>query len=518
MAQGLDIIFAELGISQYLDIFVEQGFDTWATILDVTESDLDVLGVKLGHRRKLQRRIANSRGLAPEASLVSPVRASSEDTKPENPNPEPARQETKDTTVVTKRKYRRHPKADDNAPGRPPSAYVLFSNKMRDDLKGRNLTFTKIAKLVGEKWQSLSHIEKEPVETQALNAKEKYNQDLAEYKKTNEFKKYLHYLHDFKQKQLHRTQAVKNGTKHKGSSASATPGGSGAGRDSDSVVRGDAPLARKQRVGSVTSMPDYPFAAATSFSHQHSIEEPVHSPASTAFELERSPIMLSGSPHGSQWRTRSLTWSDAQASPENGVPPHLPSLPDVFNDGRMAGVARTSDNPAFGGYMPSQTSMARHSQTMPLLKHKMSSNSGFSYNRTPSDASLPIHALLSSSRSGSSPPFESYSMPFYGQQTTSDQTLPFPATTPISGATGVVSGRPTAYSWPEPWTNVISERRPPPPLTKNSSSGSSRTTDVSTTTSISVHDSAGTSAKADANLDGMNALLRAGEIVGRREG
>ena len=33
-------IFVELGLSQYLDIFVEQGFDTWDTILDITESDL----------------------------------------------------------------------------------------------------------------------------------------------------------------------------------------------------------------------------------------------------------------------------------------------------------------------------------------------------------------------------------------------------------------------------------------------------------------------------------------------
>jgi hypothetical protein len=79
---------------------------------------------------------------------------------------------------------------------------------MRDDLKGQNLTFTEIAKLVGENWQNLSPIEKETVETQALNAKEKYNQELAEYKKTNEFNKYSQYLHDFKQKQLHHTQGM----------------------------------------------------------------------------------------------------------------------------------------------------------------------------------------------------------------------------------------------------------------------------------------------------------------------
>lgn len=63
-------VFEELGLSQYLDSFVEQGFDTWETCLDIRESDLyvifgfdnrmrqstnesfsDVLQVKLGHRR-----------------------------------------------------------------------------------------------------------------------------------------------------------------------------------------------------------------------------------------------------------------------------------------------------------------------------------------------------------------------------------------------------------------------------------------------------------------------------------
>lgn len=33
-------IFSELGLSQYLDIFLEQGFDAWDTILNITESDL----------------------------------------------------------------------------------------------------------------------------------------------------------------------------------------------------------------------------------------------------------------------------------------------------------------------------------------------------------------------------------------------------------------------------------------------------------------------------------------------
>lgn len=71
---------------------------------------------------------------------------------------------------------------------------------MREDLKGQNLTFTEIAKLVGENWQGLTQAEKEPYERQAQNAKEKYNNDLAEYKKTPEYKKYLHYLQEFKAK------------------------------------------------------------------------------------------------------------------------------------------------------------------------------------------------------------------------------------------------------------------------------------------------------------------------------
>ncbi|GKT55160.1 HMG box protein [Colletotrichum tofieldiae] len=155
MAHELEGIFAELGISQYLGIFVEQGFDTWETILDITESDL---------------RIANSRGLAPDASLVSPTRTTAEEPKPEAQRPEQPRPEVKDGPVVTKRKYRRHPK------------------------------------LVGEHWQNLTPGEKEPYETSALKAKEKYNHDLAEYKKTAEYRKYNLYLQDFKARQASANQ------------------------------------------------------------------------------------------------------------------------------------------------------------------------------------------------------------------------------------------------------------------------------------------------------------------------
>jgi hypothetical protein len=206
-------IFAELGIAHYLHDFIDQGFDSWNTILDITESDFDALGVKLGHRRKLQRRIANARGVSSDRALTSPAR--------NTPVEDQAQEEQKQNAVTrsdakdaggglqgAKRKYRRHPKPDENAPERPPSAYVIFSNKMRDDLKGRNLSFTEIAKLVGENWQSLSPAEKEPYEQAAFADKERYNNELAEYKKTAQFREYSQYLAEFKARQANQQQGM----------------------------------------------------------------------------------------------------------------------------------------------------------------------------------------------------------------------------------------------------------------------------------------------------------------------
>ena len=78
--------------------------------------------------------------------------------------------------------------------------------EMREDLKSQNLTFTEIAKLVGENWQNLAPAEKEAYENQANTAKEKYHRDLVEYKKTPEYRRYAKYLQEFKEKQAKQTQ------------------------------------------------------------------------------------------------------------------------------------------------------------------------------------------------------------------------------------------------------------------------------------------------------------------------
>jgi HMG (high mobility group) box len=75
---------------------------------------------------------------------------------------------------------------------------VIFSNQIREEVRVRNLSFTDIAKLVGDRWQKLTSEEKEPFESQANAAKEKFNVEFALYKKTDSYKQHTHYIAEFK--------------------------------------------------------------------------------------------------------------------------------------------------------------------------------------------------------------------------------------------------------------------------------------------------------------------------------
>jgi len=84
--------------------------------------------------KKLQRKIAATRGISNAQALASPKRStpSLEDKPAEESQGTTPKLESKDDSSTNqpsgKRKYRRHPKPDENAPERPPSAYVIFSN------------------------------------------------------------------------------------------------------------------------------------------------------------------------------------------------------------------------------------------------------------------------------------------------------------------------------------------------------------------------------------------------------
>lgn len=42
MTQALHDAFSVLDMTQYLRLFLEQGFDTWDSVLDITEADMYV--------------------------------------------------------------------------------------------------------------------------------------------------------------------------------------------------------------------------------------------------------------------------------------------------------------------------------------------------------------------------------------------------------------------------------------------------------------------------------------------
>ena len=152
----------------------------------------------LGHRRKLQREIAKSRQQVrdpvfnnpeygtkhPQRNTLRFVPSNSTDVQQGGPPP--------------KRGYRHHPKSDSNAPERPYSAYVLFSNHTREQVKDQNLSFIQLSKIVGENWQQLSRDEKEEWKKKGAVPWERYKAELAEYQKTDAFRDHQRYLADFK--------------------------------------------------------------------------------------------------------------------------------------------------------------------------------------------------------------------------------------------------------------------------------------------------------------------------------
>lgn len=403
----LESEFAGLGLSQYINAFTDQGFDSWETILDIQESDLDALGVKLGHRRKLQRRIANARGATPGTLIVSPIKTTHDESQDGHLEAQyaerksetgPSEAASHGNTIaavpngngVTKRKYRRHPKPDENAPERPPSAYVLFSNKIREDLKSHNLTFTEIAKLVGENWQSLAPPEKEVFESQANSAKDKYHRELAEYKKIPEYRRYAQYLQEFKEKQAKQSQASDAAKRLKveaparlrqcsTSSSSTLSAIFSSGRDSGSGSGSEPPPSRKERVNSMSSVKDVPSAPPyrVSLDESRVVQLP---------RLSRDPSL----PDGAKLATA------GQRS--------LPPLSDMLDDAKLRLPLGTSTggNPYGSGFVAANRPLHDGPSVLPRpppLRHEpsfgrsSSVSSDGSYGCRPADGPLPIPTI-----------------------------------------------------------------------------------------------------------------------------
>jgi hypothetical protein len=148
-----------LGLGHYKTCLINNGFEDWKTVLDITEEDLVELGFKLGHRRVLQREISQyqSQNSPSDAVVRSPASR--------NTPPTPTRKVN--TEKRTKRRYRWHPRPDPNAPKRPKTAYVNFSDRLRAQPEIGVMSFVDIAREVGRQWQDMSPTVKAAWEDQA---------------------------------------------------------------------------------------------------------------------------------------------------------------------------------------------------------------------------------------------------------------------------------------------------------------------------------------------------------------
>lgn len=188
---------ASFGMGYYYQRFVEAGFDTWETLLDITEDDLESLDVQRGHRRRLQQEIASTlrSGNIPDPRQSKALRR----LLPGEAS----------TVANQKRHYNRHPRPDPNAPQRPLSAYVLFSNAVRDELKDQPLSFAEKSRVVGDRWQNLPDASKESWQEMASGPWEKYKADREQYQQTESHREYQAYLAEFNASQPQRSRKRK---------------------------------------------------------------------------------------------------------------------------------------------------------------------------------------------------------------------------------------------------------------------------------------------------------------------
>jgi len=204
MADLTDVL-ARLGLSEYLQVLVENGFHSWETVVDITEEDLTALHFKLGHRRALQREIATSRGVPLSLSLdldnTSNSNSNNEPTSLSSSALETLTRQTSTPPTREKRRYRRHPRPDANAPKKPKTAYVNFADQLRTDPNVSQLSFVNIAREVGRRWQELPAEQKRVWESNAARAMQEFEAQMDNYKKTDNWRRYQAYLNDFRAQQ-----------------------------------------------------------------------------------------------------------------------------------------------------------------------------------------------------------------------------------------------------------------------------------------------------------------------------
>ncbi|KAG9185114.1 hypothetical protein G6011_07658 [Alternaria panax] len=210
-------VLERIGLTQYAQVLSNNGFHNWESVVEITEDDLTTLEFKLGHRRLLQREIATYRGI-PQSLSLDPEINTPELTSLSTSALESFTRQTTTPPPREKRRYRRHPRADPNAPKKPKTAYVNFADQLRTDPEVSQLSFVDIAREVGRRWQELPAERKRIWESNAARAMQEFEAQMDEYKKTDNWRKYQAYLNEFRTQQ---TTSI-SGKQRPGNSRSTT--------------------------------------------------------------------------------------------------------------------------------------------------------------------------------------------------------------------------------------------------------------------------------------------------------
>lgn len=175
------------------------GLNGWDTTTLMPNGDLEKPDSKPDGKFILQRRCSSPpRALRRTSASISP---SSANYGNEDGNTHVEQGADIHDEHPQKRKYKRKPKPDAHAPERPPSAYVMFSNKIREDPTIAAMSFVDIARLVGQKWQTLESSAKEGWESKAAAIHRQYERAMADYKQTDSYRNHQAYLAEFRDKQ-----------------------------------------------------------------------------------------------------------------------------------------------------------------------------------------------------------------------------------------------------------------------------------------------------------------------------
>jgi hypothetical protein len=147
---SIQATLGRLGLQEYYQRLVEYGIDTWDHLVVISETDMATLGIKLGHRRKLQREIASSLGYPPQRPLNDTVPVAAERRKNHS------KEDGAIPSTRLKRKGRRRGLQYFYDPSRPATGFIAYARFLRQDSTISNLSYSEFSKTDRERWTLLS--------------------------------------------------------------------------------------------------------------------------------------------------------------------------------------------------------------------------------------------------------------------------------------------------------------------------------------------------------------------------